>query len=561
MKTVIAQESLESTPQQSAIQLNRKKSLWKVIAKNELKVRTSFVRNYRGIFFGVLYGLFLFWALLGAPLLFEAMLSPIYRVLPIDVQTLKIGVGITIETLMMSMFLILLMYPLNTVYRRTEIGFQETLLASPASAKDIFLGQFLGKMPFYGLFILGVAPIVAGIVGPLIELTPYQYGAIYLSVFGMIFFANLIGSVLSAWIERKMMRSEKARDWGRAMLMVLSIVLVIIMYSIIFFLGEIMKNLTLRNWLMFYPSMWYSNIILYAIEPSLISNYVLDIWMSSFIAIIIPIVLLYVSYQRADSFYTLEGGIEKISSSAILKENIFYRMIRVLTGRKWGGLIATQLKAFMRKKENFARIGYAAGLVIFFSWFYSSTFDQFDAEDLVMSQTMLIITGGLIFSLMIGSLVFVDSKDLLWVYKRSPRGVEGLVYSYLFATMILAAITDIIISTAVAIFFQLDFWGGLFFFIMLFIYTLVVMMQTIGINCFSPVYESKGGKLFANSQISLVIQMVFLFLTIFVFIGLIINSASLLEVRLIIYGPLILMNIAVAIPLFYFGLKRLNKME
>lgn len=554
----MAEETLHLSSSQIMNEKRFEKGLWKSIAKTEVMVRTHFVRNHRGIFFGALYGILLIWAVFLAPMMFNSIFSSIIIE---DVESYKAIIGLTIESLMMSVFIMLIMYPMNTVYRKTEIGFHETILASPASAKDIFLGRFMGKWPFYGTAILISTPLLAGLIGPIINLTPIQYAVIYASVFGMIFMGNLVGSVFAAWIERKISRSEKVRDWGKALIMVLAILMVIVLYSVMFFLNELLANKELRNWLMFYPALWYSNIIQHSIDPALLDGYVLDIWSSSILAIAVPAILLYLAYRKAGSFYTLEGGIEKISSSAIVNENIFYKSIRKLAGKKWGGLIVNQLKAFLRKKENYARLAYVIGLLGFFSWFYSQEMTLMDAEDLAVTQTLIIITGGLVYSLMIGTLVFVDSKDLIWVYKRSPRGVEALVTSYLMAMLVVDLIVGAGISILMSIFFALDFWGTLAFYLLFSIYSMLVMVQTVGINCFSPVYESKGGKLFANAQVTLIIQMAFFFLMIFAIFGLIPNSASLLEVRLIIYIPLLIANIGIAVPLMYFGLKKLNSME
>ena len=82
--------------------------------------------------------------------------------------------------------------------------------------------------------------------------------------------------------------------------------------------------------------------------------------------------ILYISYKKAKIFYTLEGGIEKSSATIIEHENLFYKIVRKGTGRKWAGLVVMQLKRFLRKKANYARIAYVVGLVGFMTWFISS---------------------------------------------------------------------------------------------------------------------------------------------------------------------------------------------
>ena len=91
----------------------------------------------------------------------------------------KPALAILIESFLMTLFLILVMYPLNNVYREMEVGFKESLLATPVKPNDIFLGEFLGKAPIYTMAVLILAPIIVGMINPLIDLTLVQYIVIY----------------------------------------------------------------------------------------------------------------------------------------------------------------------------------------------------------------------------------------------------------------------------------------------------------------------------------------------------------------------------------------------
>jgi hypothetical protein len=189
------------------------KNLWRVIAKNEIKLRTSKFRNHRKLFFIALYSLLILWAFIAAPFLFDLFIPT----LAIQFSSVfKPVVALIIESVMMMLFLILVMYPLNNVYREIEIGFKETLISTPVRAKDIFLGEFLGKSPIYTMAVLIFAPVVVGLINPLIDLTFVQYITIYGSGFGLVYFASLIGTIIASWFEHKISKSEKARDLGKA---------------------------------------------------------------------------------------------------------------------------------------------------------------------------------------------------------------------------------------------------------------------------------------------------------------------------------------------------------
>jgi len=531
-----------------------KKSLWRVIAKNEIRVRTSSFRNHRKSIFILVYALLFLWAFVLAPFIFDMFMPT----LAAQYSTIfKPVVAILIETFMMMFFLILVMYPLNNVYREMEVGFKESLLATPVKANDIFFGEFLGKAPLYSMMILILAPIIVGMVNPFIDLTIVQFIVIYGSIFGLVYFANLVGSIIASWIEHKISKSEKARDLGKALIWVFTIVMIAIMYGVLFFLNELMANPGLKNWLAFYPSLWFSNIILYSIDPILLNAFILNIWISLLLVIVVPITTLYISYGKAEVFYTLEGGIEKSSITVVEHENIFYKIVRKAINRKWAGLTVMQLKRFLRKKANYAKIAYVVGLLGFMTWFIAANTE--DIFGISFGTTILIAIGGGVGSMMLGHLGFVDSKDLIWVYKRSPRGIKGLVYSYLLAIFIL----NIFIAASISIIFNivanLDIVNTIIFFVEFLIFSQLAMCQAMGIECISPAYGEKDSNMKSNVMISMVLLQPLIFIPIMMLIFIDIDSWTLK--MLISHGVIFLYNFGTSIPLLIFGMKKLNKIE
>ena len=466
-------------------------------------------------------------------------------------------IGTIIESLMMMFFLVVMMYPLNVVYRKAEIGFKETLLASPVTEGDVFLGEFLGKMPIYSAAVLIIAPIIIGLANPIVNFNFVNYLAIYGCVFGLVFFANLVGSILASWIEHKISQNEKARDLGKALAMVLSILMVVIMYALMYFLQFLMEHPELRNWLNFYPSLWYSNIVQYFMEPALLDAYILNIWTSSLLALGVPLVILYISYKKASFFYSLEAGVES-SGSIIENENIFYKFIRKITGRRWGGVVVIQFKGLLRKKANLARLAYLIGLIGFFGWFLSLNIDDMDAA--LFFSNIIIAMGGMMFSMLIGHLIFIDSKDIIWVYKRSPRGVSGLIYSYIIAIFILIVIMAIPITILFVYVFKFNMGMGIYLYISFSLYSLISLCQSIAVQCFSPAFEEKGRNMQGNVMISMILQNIPLFAAIFMLIGSFFTVAPEFE-WILVTGILFLINGVISIPMLYIGIKKLNKIE
>ncbi|MFX0028843.1 MAG: hypothetical protein ACFE8B_06510 [Candidatus Hermodarchaeota archaeon] len=532
-------------------------ALWKAIAKNEIRLRTSLFRKNRALFLIIIYSFLIIWAFLLCPVIFDLFMPTLADVVGPEIL---MAVSLLIEFGMMGFFLLILIYPLNTVYRKTEIGFKEILLASPATSGDIFLGEFFGKFPIYTATILIGTPLIIGMLNPIINLNMIQYLIIYVCVFGMVLFAALLGSIISSWLEHRIAKSERARDLGKVIMFLLSIGIVVIIYSLQFLFDYLINNPELRNWVSFYPSIWFSNIILYFIQPSLISSYFLNIWSSGLIVVILPILTLYISYKKAEKFFTVEGGIEKISV-LIEEENKFYLMIRKITGRKWEGLILTQLKEFLRKRETIMKIVYVCGIVGVLGVIFPITMGTEISIIQSMILVMLIVMGGMMYGLLFGSYIFVGTKDLIWVYKRSPRNIRALVYSYILAMLLLNIIMTLGLTCFFTIFFQFDIFNIFFFFTFYLIYNQLVIFQAIGIQCFSPSFEEKGRAMTTNNLILMVLQMIpfqFIFTALLIFFS---PPTSPNAAKFYFLSPMVLISLLTALPLLFFGIKHLSNIE
>ncbi len=530
-------------------------ALWKTIAKNEIKLRTNKFRNHRGLFFIILYSFFIIWAFFLAPMLFDLFMPTLVEVIP----EINLTVALIIEYVLMAFFLSVFIYPLNSIYRKIEIGFKEIILASPATPGDIFLGEIIGKLPIYLGGVLFFTPIITGMFNPIINLSLIQYIIIYVCIFGLVLFATLLGSIVAAWLEHKIAKNDRAKDLGKILLFLLSIAMVAIVYTLQFLFEYLITNPELRNWVMFYPSLWFSNIILYFIDPSLISRYILNIWSSVALVIIIPLIIFLVAYKKADMFFSVEGSIEKIST-VIKRENKFYRLTRKLSGHKWEGLIITQLKEFLRRRESIMKFVYLIGLVGVLGVLFSTLgLDYLIGQSILIA--MIIIIGGIMYGLMFGSYIFVGSKDLIWVYKRSPRNIHALVFSYLLAMLIF----NILIALGLTIFFafllKFDLFNFIFFFSFYLINSEVVISQAVGIQCLSPAFEEKGSSMTANNLFLMVLQLIpYQFVLMFIILAFDVPTSPILA-RFHYLMPLLLISIASAIPLLIFGLRKLSKIE
>ncbi|MFX1599290.1 MAG: hypothetical protein ACFFB6_01685, partial [Promethearchaeota archaeon] len=341
-------------------------------------------------------------------------------------------------------------------------------------------------------------------------------------------------------------------------------------YIMRFLFDTILSNPVYKIWLMYYPSFWYSNIILFAIDPSLtlfnsLPNYLFVVSNIS-LGLIIPFIVLYFSYKYADHFYTLEGDSENevfISK----KEGRFFKFVRKITPQNWRGLIIVQFKQFFRKKENLFKIIYIGalisviGVLIIFS-FKGGILTRYDILNFKLLMMIIVSwVGGLLFGILMGLHIFIDSKQLVFQYKSTPRGVKALVFSYIYEIFYVVLIIDIILTFFFTLLFQLELVYSIIFFIAFMLYCLVIQLQAIGIQCYNPLFQERGKNAYLISYFVIFLQIVSFFIALLILIpsasNTLNNSSGLLYILFI--------NLALTSGFSFFliciGLRKLQRIE
>ncbi|UCC20326.1 MAG: hypothetical protein JSV62_03290 [Promethearchaeota archaeon] len=549
-------------------------SLWKKIFKNEIRQKTYRFRENRKLFFILIYTIFLFWAIYLGPVLFDAILPEIIK--NFSSQIIPIFSNL-IEYSFMIMFLLYIMYPIFMLYRKSEIGYKEILLASPVKSGDIFIGEFLGQMPFYFLFILAIGPLVNSL---LIQLNPnltfIHYIIFYIVIFVLLILGLLIGSFIANWLENRIVVKEKSSNSKFSLVILLSLVLITFFYLFHFLFDFISDYPELKNWITIYPSYWYSNIILYIIDPILVESYVVNIWVSIILVIIIPLIVFYLSYKRANIFYGIEHN--NFSNQILVRrERKIYQVIRKFSPHGYKTQISTQFKEFFRKKENFPKLIYVSaftallGLFVFFSletpfleigdtWIISSYIVQiFYFRPLLM--IVLSWMGGLIFGMFIGIYILFSSKDLVFLYKKSIRGIKTLIYSFFYEMFYIIMFLDIGLTIFFSILFPLDFLSAFTFFLFYPLITLIILMQAIGIQCFRTMFDEKGKNVYFNIYLIIMFQIISLLIATFFITpsadNFIDHSLGLLYILFTSLG----LSFGIALLSITLGIRRLNQLE
>ena len=124
-----------------------------------------------------------------------------------------------------------------------------------------------------------------------------------------------------------------------------------------------------------------------------------------------------------------------------------------------------------------------------------------------MPKEMPLLITGWVFAIMIipmlGSYIMVRSKDMVWIFKKSPRGLSALIYPFLQVYSLMAAIVIIPVTIIVSLFNGLDIITSIIFLIGLFMWVFSALTISIGIQCWRPAFKENSAKMGINIFISM----------------------------------------------------------
>ena len=549
-------------------------SLWIIIAKNELRIRTAKFKSHRKLFFMIIFAFFLFWALFLGPVFFNAIFPEIISLLS---GVLEFVLQFIIEYFLMTIFVIFILYPIFLLFRKSEIGIKDVILSSPVKSGDIFLGDFFGQLPFIFLIVLAVGPVAISLLSQANpQLTIVHYIIIYLVIFLLMTFSLIIGTILANWIELKVSSNNRNSSSINTYLLLLSFIVIISFYLFHYAFDLAYNDPLFKNWLSIFPSFWYSNIILYIINPTLTQSYIVNIWLSIILAIGIPLILFFYSYKKAEKFSSYEPQLEK-NLSIKKQEGIFSKIIKQMTRKRYKIVVLVQLKNFLRKRENVTKLIYSIaftgvlGLFIFLSLVNPLTsIKNYSIMELVSIPVkyfdMLIVSiiswmGGLIFGMMMGISSIYDSKDILYLYKKSARGVNTSIYAFLYLMTSILLLYSIILTIFFTILFSLNIVVLGFFFSTYFIHGFIYIVQLVGLQCIRPFYGESGKQIYFKIYFIGVLQVISLVVSLFITIPLfpivIDYSLGFLYILLTNMG----ISATIAFVMLLYGLFKLNRAD
>lgn len=548
--------------------------LWYRIAKKEIRLKTFRFRKHRKVFFIIIYGLFLFWAIFLGPFFMDLLLP---ELLKIHSSFLVPILPPIIEYSFLMIFIIFIIYPLLMLYRKLEIGIKDILLSSPAKSGDIFLGEFLGQLPFYGLIVLAIGPLGTSLliqINP--NLTLFHHILFYFLIFILIAFALLIGNVIANWLEYKLLSKDNKASLNSVFFTILPFIIILGLYTSHLLFELLYLYPTFKMLTNFFPSFWFSSVILYLVDPTSVSGYFLNIWIYILLIIGIPLLFAFISYKRSQAVYELEKTV-RYKGLLVKLENIFLRIINSITPHKYRILVMIQFKEFVRKRENINKIIYLMAMNVVFGIFLSISIDkpltsitQFTPlfaplliEVIQFNYSIMLILGwmvGFTFGIFMGIYVFVNKKEIILLYKKSIRSIGALVFSFVYNMFIICLILGLVLTIFFSIVFLLDFLSAISFYLSFIIISMIILTQAVAIQSIRPLYEERGKFIYFNIYIIALLQVLsfIISLLLFVYPTSFINYTIGLNNILISY---IGISSIIAVLLLFIGIIKLNRTE
>jgi len=530
---------------------------WFVVAKNEYRIRISRIRKIRPYFPFLVIGLLA---------VYVAFIAPAFVSLFIDdflSLFLSQAAVPMVQIVLFTVFIYFMIIPITDTLRQEQTGQLEIFLAAPIKPSDVLLGEFLGEMPFYAIFVTIVTGFFTAILDPLgLDLVQK---AIIIIIFVVTFLCALwIGTVIAAVLRTRLGKTARGKDIGRALAMIIALPLVALLYAIMY--GGLLETLAdpeasgmVKAILGLLPSSWGTEVIVgFASNPGNIGAVGLETLTRFGGLVVFFVVVLWVGTKIANRAYSLEPT--TFIASRAKPDGAFYKTVKYLGGGgSFGTLLVSIFKDYSRRLENLSNITYIIGLLVLMNIFIvpnASTGPDDPPIALMMAQFMFPIL-----VVMVAGGVTVQGKENLFIFRKAPSGVgrlvkARLVQSWLVAVPIAGVITAVTtILGPQATFISLLTNTGL---MMLIVAANVAF--ALGLFLLNPPFSVKSVKLWIN-----------LMIVMFVSIGLFAVSVLVLTrydalsgpIGRILYVLLLLTPLSwfVGIVFLYLGKRRLSRIE
>lgn len=479
---------------------------WYVIAKNEYRIHTGRVRAIRPYFPFLVAGLLAAYAVYLAPALVSLFVDEFVALM------LSQAALAMVQIVLFFVFIYFMIIPITETLRDVRAGELEILLSAPVRPSDLLLGDFVGEMSFYLIFMTVIAGLFTA------ALSPLGLGVVQMVVVVAIFIlvsasASWIGTVIAAVLRTRLGETARGRDIGKALSFVIALPLVALIYAIQF--GGLIQALSdpsasgaVRTVLGLLPSSWGAKVIVgFASEPGGLGSLGLPAIgrLGGLVAFFLG--SFYVGSRVADRLYALESA--SFTSPKAGVDGAFYRALRMIGGGgNFGTLLASTMKEYARRLENLSHLAYILGMIVIMSIFMvrSGRPDNFGSVvPLMMIQFLLPIVAVLV----VGE-VTLKGKEALFIFRKSPDGVGRFVKARLvqgwLVVMPLAALVVVITAATnpqISVRSVLPNMG------MAMLFAAGNVPMVLGLFLINPAFSERSGRFYVDMLVVISLSIVF----------------------------------------------------
>ncbi|TFG34040.1 hypothetical protein EU527_05415 [Candidatus Thorarchaeota archaeon] len=410
---------------------------WLAITKAEFQVLSASMRSHRKMYVGVLIAIAFFWAVVIAPIVIGSFINAL---IPMDTlrPLLQLIFPGLMRTIILFLWILLLLFPLSYALQEIKIGQWEIFLSNNVSTRNIIAGTFLGKIPLFGLIVVFLSPLL---ITPLVLAFEVNilgqillYGVITLLALGTIWLSNFVTGVIQA----RLGDSSRGNDIAKGLSMVIAIIVIIPMYSLMFFLPAMSEMMGMDAFLIL-PSTWFADTLSWlaitfngvGLTGHQIATFGsilhLDLLVSSLLMGGFVFATIIIALGAADRVFTIDAGVRTQIVTTVRGESFILRGIRRLSPGPFGTLMVSNFKDFLRKAQNLSKIFYGVVLACIFPIILTTV----NVEYVQMREMVFMIIAmlSLIGSFPFAGVGFLESQDQLWIIQGAPNGASKFVKS------------------------------------------------------------------------------------------------------------------------------------
>ncbi len=485
---------------------------WFQIAKSEFLIETSRFRGKRRLVLPAAFVFAIAWATYIVPMLMLQLIGTLSSSTELLLMTIFPGL---MRSVIMLIWIMLLFYPISSALREIKIGQWEILLSHDVRTRSIMFGSFASRIPVYGLITLILSPLLVAPFAIVFQVSFVGQLLMYLTIFLVVISTLWLSNFLTTAIQARLGDSPRGNDLAKALTYILAIIIVIPMYSLIYFAGTVSQILGLNIFLVF-PFTWGADLITWTaisfngvgLSQPMVNSFQSILGFSSYIDILLfsvfSLAIVGLAFASTGRLFRIGAGprMEKIVTTR--RDGPFMRLIRRVSPGPSGILLTGTLKDFMRKAQNVSQLAMMIIMSIILPLFLNGAFTFRGAVDpslaLFITASVLGIIGAAVGGLTFGGIGFLDSKDELWIIQSPPNGASKFVRARLMEAFLMVLIVAAI--PPVVLFFMLNYSlaDTLAIWIYMYVALCAAAMVGIGVSANNPFYDDTQSSAFRSNR-------------------------------------------------------------